>query len=129
MSGKVPPSSRAGSKAHALMRDHRSDVRHAASLVERFKGVDAEIAGSVTVPPMPKVVAVIGPCDFIGYTTERDGVVEKYIHRFKAKDRPLLCVSPTGEQILLVGGAYVFTERGIVDLSDTKNLPPKYRRR
>lgn len=129
MSGKVPPSSRAGSRAHALMKDHRPDVRHAASLVERFKGMDAEVAGSVSVPPLPKVVAVIGPCDFVGYTTERDGQTEKYIHRFKAADRPLLCVSPDGQQILFVGGAYVFTERGIVDMSDTKNLPARYRNR
>lgn len=128
MSGNVPPSSRAGAKAHALMKDHRPDVRHAASLVERFKGVDAEIAGVVEVPPLPKVVAVIGPCDFVGYTTERDGKLEKYIHRFKAADRPLLCVAPDGRQILFVGGAYVFTERGIVDMSDKKNLPAKYRR-
>jgi hypothetical protein len=111
------------------MKDHRPDVRHAASLVERFKGMDAEIEGTVTVPPMPRVVAVIGLCDFVGYTTERDGKTEKYIHRFKAADRPLLCVSPNGEQLLFIGGAYVFTERGIVDLSDTKNLPARYRKR
>lgn len=110
------------------MRGHSSDVRHAASLVERFKGTDAEAIGSVDVPPMPKVVGVIGPVDFIGYTTERDGQTEKYIHRFKASDRPLLCVTPKGDRILLIGGAYVFTERGIVDLSDTKNLPARLRK-
>ena len=59
------------------------------------------------------------------YTTVRDGKEEKYIHQFKAKDKPLLCVTPDGTQILLVGGAYDFTERGIVDRSD----PTSHRRR
>jgi hypothetical protein len=122
MSGKVPPSSRAG-----LSRKTRGQAEKAADLYERFTGHDAEIAGTVTVPALPSTVAVIGPCDGILYTTVRDGKTEKYIHKFKAADRPLLCVSPNGRQILFVGGRYVFTERGIVDLSDKKNLPAKYR--
>ena len=122
MSGGAPPSSRAGRS-----RSVRGQAQRAADLYERFTGHDAEPAGTVTVPALPSVVAVIGPCDFVGYTTVRDGVTEKYIHKFKAADKPLLCVSPDGRQILLVGGNFVFTERGIVDLSDKKNLPAKYR--
>lgn len=118
MSGKVPPSSRAG-----LSRRASGAAARAADLYERFTGHDAEPSGHVTVPPLPEVVAVIGPCDFVGYTTVRDGITEKYIHKFRARDKPLLCVTPDGSQILLVGGNYVFTERGIVDLSDKKNLP------
>jgi len=52
------------------------------------------------------------------YTTERDGEVQKYIHKFAKRDRPILAVSPNGDQILFVGGNYTFTERGIVDKSD-----------
>lgn len=122
MSGKVPPSSRAG-----INRKTRGQAQKAADLYERFTGHDAEIAGTVTVPPLPSTVAVIGPCDAICYTTVRDGKKEKYIHKFRAADKPLMCVSPDGSQILLVGGQYVFTERGIVDLSDKKNLPAGYR--
>lgn len=122
MSGKVPPSSRAGTP-----RKTRNETEKAADLYERFTGHDAEIAGTVIVPDLPSTVAVIGPCDAVLYTTVRDGVEEKYIHKFRAADKPLLCVSPNGRQILLVGGRYVFTERGIVDLSDKKNLPAKFR--
>ena len=73
------------------------------------------------VPPLPKVAAVIGECDGVLYTTVRDGVKERYIHEFRKGDKPLLCVSPDGRQILLVGGAYRFTEAGIVDDSDRKH--------
>lgn len=125
MSGQVPPSSRAGKSRRAI----RSEVDRAADLVERFKGHDAEELGVFHVPDIPSTVAVIGECDGVLYTTVRDGRREKYIHKFAAKDKPLLCVSPDGRQMLFVGGRYVFTERGIVDLSDTKNLPASLRRR
>jgi len=118
MSGKVPPSSRAGKR-----NPRATDVQRAADIVERFKGHDAVELGTFDVPPIPDVVACIGPCDFVGYTTVRDGVTEKYIHKFAEKDKPLLCISPDGKHIYLIGGRYVFTERGIVDLSDRKNLP------
>ena len=115
MSGRVPPSSRAGARL-----PRGDDVQRASDLRERFTGEKTEPAGTVTVPKIPRVVAVIGHCDFIGYTTRRDGKVEKYVHDFAKKDRPLLCVNPDGSQILLVGGDYDFTERGIVDGSDWK---------
>lgn len=124
MSGRVPPSSRAGKPRVALL----SDYKRAGDLYERFTGHDVEELGRVKAPPIPKVLAVIGECDGVLYTTTRDGQLEKYIHEFAHKDKPLLCVSPDGGQLFLIGGGYVFTERGIVDLSDRKNLPPKYRR-
>lgn len=120
MSGGVPPSSRAGKRARAFTAA-RSDIRRAASLYERFTGHEAESLGKVSVPDLPKVAAVIGDCDGVLYTTVRDGVTEKYIHEFaKADDKPLLCVTPDGKQLLLIGGTYDFTERGIVDGSDLK---------
>lgn len=124
MSGQVPPSSRAGKRRRPI----RSEVDRAADLVERFKGHDAEELGVFEIPDLPSTVAVIGECDGVLYTTVRDGKREKYIHKFAAKDKPLLCVSPDGKQMIFVGGRYVFTERGIVDLSDTKNLPASIRR-
>lgn len=123
MSGKVPPSSRA-----EINRSARSQSQKAALLFERFTGHETTKPQTINVDPLPKAVAVIGECDGVLYTTVRDGVKEKYIHEFKHKDKPLLCISPDGRQILLIGGAYVFTERGIVDASDTKNLPPALRR-
>ena len=116
MSGGVPPSSRARRRPR-----QGDEVTRAADLYERFTGHDAENATRVQVKPLPKVAAVIGPCDGVLYTTVRDGVEERYIHKFRKSDKPLLCVSPNGDQILLVGGRYRFTSAGIVDDSDTKH--------
>lgn len=115
VSGGVPPSSRARTRAKL---SQRKDVRRAASLYERFSGHEAEILGKVRIPALPKTGVAIGKCVGILYDTVRDGVAEKYIHKFAKKDAPILVVSPDGKQILLVGGRYTFTERGIVDASD-----------
>lgn len=123
MSGNVPPSSRAGTKPV-----RGKAVNRAADLYERFTGHDAEIIGEVSLPPTPRAVCVIGVLDGVLYTTVRDGVTEHYKHDFAAQDRPLLAVSPDGKSLHLIGGRYVFTERGIVDMSDRKNLPARYRR-
>lgn len=125
MSGKVPPSSRSiarGASRRVIPRSggKREQIARAADLFERFTGMDAEEIGSVNVPEIPPVGVAVGTLDGVLYTTVRDGVTEKYIHKFKAKDRPLLVVSPDGKSMFIVGGRYDFTERGIVDASDTK---------
>jgi predicted polyphosphate/ATP-dependent NAD kinase len=119
MSGRVPPSSRAGKRSRTFAAS-RDAIRKAADLYERFSGHDAEVVGKVSVPNVPTVGVSIGTLDGVLYTTVRDGVTEKYIHKFKAKDKPLLVVSPDGSQMFIVGGGYDFTERGIVDASDAK---------
>jgi len=110
----VPPSSKAGVVSYA----DRDAISRAADLYERFSGHEAEAIGKVRVNPMPKVGVAIGEVDGILYTTVRDGVLEKYIHKFRRVDKPLFVVSPDGKQLFLVGGNYTFTERGIVDESD-----------
>lgn len=118
MSGGVPPSSRAKTRGKI---SQNKEVQKACRLYERFSGHEAEAVGKVKVRPMPKVGVSIGDIDGVLYTTIRDGKVEKYIHKFAAKDKPLFVVSPDGKQLFLVGGRYTFTERGIVDLSDKSN--------
>lgn len=118
MSGRVPPSSRAKSRGYST-----DEVGRAVRLYERFTGHDAEELGVFQLPDLPSTATVIGECDGVLYTTVRDGETEKYIHRFRSRDKPLLCVSPDGRQLILVGGRYVFTEKGIVDKSDRKNYP------
>ena len=110
----VPPSSKAGMVSFA----DRDAISRAADLYQRFSGHDAEIVGKVRVNPMPKVGVAVGEVDGILYTTVRDGVLEKYIHKFRKADKPLFVVSPDGKSLHLVGGNYTFTERGIVDDSD-----------
>lgn len=116
----VPASSRVRAKS-ALTSRERAEFDRAAKLYADFTGHDAAPLARVKVPNHPAVALCIGFCDGILYSTVRDGVKEKYIHKFRASDRPVFAVSPDGKQLLLIGGAYTFTERGIVDDSDTKN--------
>lgn len=109
----VPASSRAGASRRV-----QSQIEQAADLYERFSGHDPEEIGKVQIPDLPPVGVAIGEVDGILYTTVRDGVKEKYIHKFHAKDKPLFVVSPNGKSLFLIGGNYTFTERGIVDRSD-----------
>lgn len=98
--------------------EYSEATMRAAKLYQKFTGHDPEVIGRVTIPALPKSAACIGECDGILYTTVRDGVTERYIHKFRKPDKPMFCVSPDGKQLLLVGGNYDFTERGIVDHSD-----------
>ena len=110
----VPPSSKAGQVSFA----DQDAISRAADLYQRFSGHDAEVVGKVTVNPLPRVGVAIGEVDGILYSTVRDGVLERYIHKFRKRDKPLFVVAPDGKALYLVGGNYTFTERGIVDDSD-----------
>lgn len=123
MSGGVPPSSRAGRRRRSIS----NEIEAASDLRERFTGHASKPPKVVNVPPIPGAIAVIGQCEAICYRTVRDGKTEHYIHEFARSDQPMFGISPDGQQILLIGGRFVFTERGIVDLSDTKNLPKSLR--
>lgn len=66
--------------------------------------------------PAPANVALaIGPLLGIIYTATRDGEIKDYLHRFKKSSRPLLCATADGSKLLIVGGRYRFTARGIED--------------
>lgn len=49
------------------------------------------------------------------YSATRDGIAEKYLHKFRRQSRPLLAVSHDGKQLGIVGGRYLFTDAGITD--------------
>lgn len=78
----------------------------------REENVDAvrEVAFEV-----PEVIMEIGTLDTVEYTTRRGGNIEHYRHEFREKSRPVLAVSADGKQLMIIGGRYKFTERGIVD--------------
>lgn len=86
----------------------------AISLFRRFRGEDPEYINRLSLPST-EVAMLIGQCDGVLYTTSRDSKTEKYIHKFTGKSRPLLVASWDGKQLYLLGGAYNFTEEGIVD--------------
>ena len=89
-------------------------INKAAKLYEDFTGNPPEFADQIKYN-IPDVALQIGKCDGILYTTVRNGKTEKYIHKFKRNSRPLLACSHDGSTLLLLGGAFAFTDRGIVD--------------
>lgn len=103
----VPPSSR--------VRAADRDIHKAARLFADFTGHDPEVIGAIDKPVIPDALLAVGEVDGILYSTVRDGKLEKYIHKFAKQSRPLFAVSPDGKQLFMLGGAYNFTERGIVD--------------
>ena len=64
---------------------------------------------------IPKMVAMIGHLESVDYATAHGSKKVYYRHDFAPGSRPLLCVSPDGKQLLLLGGRFQFTDRGIVD--------------
>lgn len=90
-------------------------IRNASKLYSDFTGHEATEYEMVDKPVIPDVMLLVGDVDGILYTTVRDGKIEKYIHKFKGKARPLFTVSHDGKQLYMLGGSYDFTELGIVD--------------
>lgn len=90
----------------------------AAQKFEDFTGHDATKVLKVN-QPHPTKGLVVGELDLIGYRVKREGVdggrMVRYGHRFRKSSRPLLAVSKDGNQLLIVGGRYEFTEAGIED--------------
>jgi hypothetical protein len=102
-------------RKRALDRVPRALLGQAGRLFEDFTGDKSTNVQRVKKPEIPEVLVAIGTIDGILYSTVRDGEVERYIHKFVAKARPTFAVSPDGKQLFMLGGAYNFTERGIVD--------------
>jgi hypothetical protein len=99
----------------------KSEFEEGARRLRSFTGYEAEAVANIRPPRVPSVGLVVGTCDGVLYTTRTTrsgGKVEKYIHKFAQADKPLLVVSPDGRQLMLIGGRFRFTERGIVDASD-----------
>lgn len=91
-----------------------AEVSQAAKLYQDFTGHKATTARRVAVPH-PTTGLAIGPLLAVAYETTRDGKRERYLHEFRRGARPLLAASHDGRSLQLLGGAYRFTERGIVD--------------
>lgn len=89
-------------------------VIHAIDLFKKFRGDNPEFIETHNVS-LPDVAFVIGHLDGVMYTTVRDGKTEKYLHKFKKSSRPLLISSYDGKQLVILGGGYTFTEKGIED--------------
>lgn len=92
----------------------RDKVRHAVDLYEKFSGHEPEYLDTHEMRDYD-VGVHIGQLSGVMYETVRDGKREKYFHRFNEKSRPELASSWNGEQLMIVGGEYDFTDEGIKD--------------
>lgn len=89
-------------------------VRAAVELFHAFRDRPPRRAGTVNFD-VPEMVVIIGHVEEICYRTTHDDKAVRYRHPFQKGSRPLLAVSHDGKQLLLLGGRYLFTGRGIVD--------------
>lgn len=83
-------------------------------MFEQFTGHDATSVKKINIK-FDDTWLRVGKCDGILYSTVRDNVPEKYIHKFKTSARPDFWVSHDGAQLALIGGNFQFTEAGITD--------------
>lgn len=90
-----------------------ANLRKAAKLYADFTGAEEYEIVEIPVKTLPREGLVFGECLVIGYKSMRDG--KPYVHEFRASSRPLLAASHDGKQVVIVGGRYAFTDRGIVD--------------
>lgn len=92
----------------------KRQLRQAVALYESFREKKPRKVATVKVS-VPAVVACMGHVEFIGYRTTHGKKLTLYKHDFAPGSRPLLCVSADGRQLMLLGGRYKWTDRGIVD--------------
>lgn len=92
----------------------RGDLARAGRLYRAFRE-DAPREVKRLRVSIPKAVAVMGYCEFVGYLTTHRGKVALYIHEFAPGSRPLLCAGASRGQLYLLGGRFKVTGRGITD--------------
>lgn len=89
------------------------DFTQAVDLFEAFNNEEPQFLDEVYVPDLDRQTLIsVGPCLEIAYHA-RDG--HSYRHEFRKKSRPELCVTSNGLHLVLIGGNYRFTKRGITD--------------
>lgn len=93
----------------------RGDLTRARRLYKAFREEEPTRARRATVR-VPRAAAIMGPCEFIGYVTTHRGELALYIHEFAPGSRPMLAAGARRGELLLVGGRYKVTGRGITDL-------------
>lgn len=93
-----------------------SELKRAARLYRSFR--EAPVKRIKKLPyAVPKAAAVMGHVEFIGYRTSHGGKLALYIHEFAPGSRPLLAAGTKANQLLLVGGRFKVTDRGITDVN------------
>jgi hypothetical protein len=92
----------------------KKEIGKAVQLYESFREKTPRKIGRIKMP-IPKAVACIGYIEALDYRTTHGKTATLYRHDFAPGSRPLFAVSADGRQLLMLGGRFKFTERGIVD--------------
>jgi len=123
--GKAAPGSRAartpsytikqtGKHAGVLKNPTGRQYKKAVSLYRDFTGENPRHIEDWDIV-IPSHAMEVGKVTGIMYKARVDGKVQEFLHEFTGRSRPLLAASADGRQLLLLGGDYKMTERGIVD--------------
>lgn len=101
-------------------RVHARPTRHTLAGVDKAVRAFREFSGhepdAMVTAPVPRIEGPLwhlGDLEGVIYETTRDGRREKYLHKFRGNDRPALAVTFDGQQLVILGGGYQVTDRGI----------------
>ena len=112
------------------MRNRRvtPEVQRALRLFKQFRETDPTriVDHSRFVESLPEFAIAMGRVDFIGYRTTHAGRMVPYEHHFNPGSKPMLLAGPGRNGLLLIGGRYHVTDRGIVDLDASGDELPDY---
>ena len=92
----------------------RRAVTKAIKLYSDFTGHDPKFVDEWEIA-IPDAAMQVGKITGIMYTTKMDGRQQEFLHEFSGKSRPILAASADGRQLLILGGDYHFSDRGIID--------------
>jgi len=109
---KVPlPRRRANPRGAA---EPQREIEKAAELFRAFREEEPGKVTAVSVQ-LPRASLMVGDIDAIAYRTYENGKRVKYLHTFKPTARPKLLAGYDGRTLIIYGGNFTFTPRGIVD--------------
>jgi hypothetical protein len=91
-------------------------IEQAAKLSQDFHGSAATRVTRVAMPAQT-VAMVLGTLEGVIYRTPEG---TKFLHEFRGTARPRLAATHDGAQLIVQGGRYRMTDRGIVDQSKRK---------
>lgn len=91
-------------------------ARKSYELYKRFRERAPERAKVVRIA-LPETAFVLGHVESINYVSTLGSRAVRFKHTFAPGSRPLLAAGSRRNQLILVGGRYRVTERGIVDLT------------
>ena len=95
---------------------NQADRKAALAKFARFHDVDPDQIVEIDIDELPAAVWTLGELVEVTYYAPKfEGSPTLFHHKFKARSRPLLTVTPT-DQLFITGGRYrVDDRRGIVD--------------